>query len=93
MKKKRLEIGEDAAQLYVYNTTMYEDLIDMVMEYMGESEHQGFVASAGEVSKDTIPEGMTMEEFTNKRKELLRKDFVTYWDSELNVLPKLGTKK
>ena len=76
MKKKAEELEvQDVGAGYVYWSEMYEDLLEMVTEYLGETEHQGISPSAGEVSSDAVED---VEEFEDRRKEILRNDFVEY---------------
>ena len=78
MKKdaKNLE-SKNVGAGYVNWSQMYEDLLEMVTEYLGETEHSGIEPHAGEVSSDTV---VNVEEFTKIRKQVLRRDFLEYWD-------------
>lgn len=60
---------------YVYQADVYQDLMDMVIEFLGECEHHGKVASCDEVSADTIED---LDTWVKKRKELLIRDFYVY---------------
>lgn len=74
--KMKAEDQTDYLEMYVYNSQLWEDLFEMVAEYLGESEHAGEEVSMVELSSDTVED---MTAWTEKRKALLRADFLTYW--------------
>lgn len=78
MEKKKAEELEtqDVGAGYTSWSDMYEDLLEMVTEYLGETEHNGIEPHAGEVSSDTVEDA---EEFTIARTRALRRDFLEYW--------------
>ena len=67
---------------YVYQSNAHGDLIEMVNEYMLESEHSGNVATCGEISKDTVED---MELWRELRKEKLLGDFIAYWRAAYGI--------
>ena len=66
--------------MYVYQKQVYQDLIEVVLEYLGECEHLGDVAMMKELSRDTVDD---VEAWREKRKELLLRDFVAYIQVDL----------
>jgi len=80
-KKKASELeDQEVGAGYVYWSSMYEDLLEMVVEYLGEVEHAGIKPSAGEVSSSVVED---VGEFVDTRKRMLRKDFLEYWNENV----------
>lgn len=75
IKAEELET-QDVGAGYTSWSDMYEDLIEMVTEYLGETEHNGIKPSAREVSSDTVED---VYSFVKMRKRILRRDFLEYW--------------
>lgn len=73
---KPLDNEDQWPNMYVYQTSVLEDLLSYVTEFLGECEHMSEVANCKEISTDTVTD---MEAFREKRKELLLKDFFTYY--------------
>jgi len=63
------------AQLYVYQSDVVRDLMDVVFEFVGESEHSGIRASAAEVTAAT-PD-------VKNRKRYLLEDFRAFLEEYL----------
>ena len=80
MRKRHAKTQKDWTTMYVYNASLYEDLISKVTEFLGEAEHMGMHASMRELSSDTVHD---MKAWCEKRKELLLNDFLAYY-SELS---------
>jgi hypothetical protein len=78
-KKKRALEQVDYHAMYVYNSDIWDDLYELISEFMGENEHAGNKASAGEVSGDVIE---NVPDWIDRRKMLLRADFLAYWSGE-----------
>ena len=76
MPKLRAEDKQDWPSMYVYNASLYEDLISYVTEFLGESEHMGATAQMKELSNDTVED---VQAWCKRRKELLLEDFITYY--------------
>jgi len=72
---KEMETKDEEMNLYSYTADMYQDLFDMITEYMGEAEH---------ISEDNVRIKVSdlpssVEAMKELRKKLLRKDFIAYW--------------
>ncbi len=61
---------------YCYLNSIYKDLMELITEYMGEAEHNGMKPGCREISSDTVDD---VKEWCEKRKQLLIKDFLSYW--------------
>ncbi len=62
-------------EMYVYQMDTYLDLLDMMLEYLGECEHAGEIAECKEISLDTVDNIGTWKK---RRKALLIMDFAEY---------------
>ena len=69
----------DWATMYVYLGGAYKDLFDIMNEYLTEAEHADFNPPS-EVSTDTVND---LEEWRERRRELLLKDFAIYLTAAL----------
>jgi len=58
------------SHLYVYQSDVIRDLMNVVLEFVGESEHHGIRASAAEVTANT-PD-------VKNRKRYLLEDFLSF---------------
>ena len=76
VEKKKVTDLSNPFDGYVYWSNMYDDLMDMVTEFLGECEHSGEEPRAGEISKDTVDD---MKAWNEKRKRLLVETFIAYW--------------
>ena len=61
--------------MYVYQNDLCEDLCNIMFEFLGECEHEGFKAACKEVSSDVIED---VEAWKKSRKKLLVADFAEY---------------
>ena len=82
LKKRKADRQKHYPSMYVYQTDVVQDLLEMVAEYVGEAEHQGELANMTELSNSTVED---IEEWKKKRKELLKKDFAIFLDASIEV--------
>jgi len=80
--KKRAEDQTKFSDMYVYQSNVTRDLIECVMEYVGECEHASEIANCPEVSSYVIEDVKLWNEL---RKEKLIRDFIEYWDSAYGI--------
>lgn len=91
-KKNHMNPKIPIEKRYTYHSTMYEDLIDEVIEYLGEMEHQTGGAQMGELSQDTV---VDLKAWVESRKIMLAIDFAYYllavYENEAKELPLCST--
>jgi len=75
MEKRNAEKEQNWSEMYVYQSDATQDLMDVVLEYIGECEHDGEVANSGELSSDTVED---MALWNTTRRNLLLEDFCLY---------------
>lgn len=66
---------EEWPKMYVYQTAVHLDLLDMMLAYLEECEHQGEIANCKEISLATVDD---MKAWKKRRKALLLADFAEY---------------
>ncbi len=68
-------------EMYAYQTDAVKELLDVVVEYIGECEHQGdLMELCTEVSSDTVDD---VEAWKKKRRKLLLMDLGAYLENSL----------
>ena len=80
IEKLKTRRQNDYAKMYVYNANIWNDLLDAVHEYMGESEHNGMKACfPGCLDSDSVD---NLENWSKRRKWLLLRDFIEYFQND-----------
>ena len=72
--KAQQMLEEGGLSCYVYVTDAFKDLMDCVIEYLGETEHHS--GTAPEISARVVGD---VAEFRERRKYELLVDFIEYW--------------
>jgi len=76
--KAQQMLEESVLGCYVYVTDAFKDLMDFVIEYLGETEHH--FDTAPEISARVVGD---VAEFRERRKYELLVDFIEYWIAQI----------